>query len=371
MRSCGSCVGGRGCGGRVGGPKGCCLNRIANGGRVCRNQDDTGCMVEYKKKKPKEERDGSTAISRLSPAPTARASPIVTLWEKPLGHRDQFTLIVSYFVSDHPHTAEITAAIRENLRNPLISRVLLLLENMTCFEARTRLSANAAGAQNIEKIACAEYEHQPTYANFFDMAHRLPSVSIRPERQLVMISNADVVFDESLRRVNIDQLRRKKKVAVLAVSANIQSSGRYSRALASPACTNVTERCFVDPLAPHGFGSSWDVYLFGAPLWHLEANAMDISGSRVVASAPIRGGAPVDMDFPMNLRGAEHRCGMALHQAGARFTNICQHVMAEHWHCTRKMRPNRTRVNLKSFRTPPCLEPHRCDGLVLRRDKWR
>ena len=56
MRSCGSCVGGRGCGGRVGGPKGCCLNRIANGGRVCRNQDDTGCMVEYKKKKPKEKR---------------------------------------------------------------------------------------------------------------------------------------------------------------------------------------------------------------------------------------------------------------------------------------------------------------------------
>ena len=322
--------------------------------------------------------------TQLPPAaPPSRGPREVTLWENPLGAVDKFTLIVSFFASEHPHTPEVAAAIRANLANPLISRVLLLLERMKCAEARMTLATVEATGGNAGKIACVTVSHQPTYADFFEMAHRLPPLPATPtasggrrraSRQLVIVSNADVVFDESLGNINGQELRQRKKIAVMGVTAHLADSGRYSRSLGRPvdaACPSITERCDLNPQMLRGYGSSWDVYAFGAPLWGQGPGATDLAGQPLAGavSPPIFRGAPEDMDFPMNLRGAEQRCSRAMHRAGLRFTNLCRYVKAEHWHCEQKMRPNNTRVNLASFKVQPCFHESRrgCDGLLMPR----
>ena len=271
-----------------------------------------------------------------------------------LGQLDKFTLIVSYFQSDHPHTTEVKAAISENLLNPWISRVLVLLERMSCAEARSTL---ASSESTRGKIACAEFNLQPTYADFFEMAHRLPPIPGSKERQLVMISNADVVFDHSLSRIDGRQLRTSKLVIVLSVTKP-QAGARYARTFGGKECDPV-ERCDVDPLAGHKH-TSWDTFIFGTPVWH---SPEQFQREKLNPHPPLTSGAPADLDFVMNLRGAELRASYALHRMGLRFSNPCRYVRAEHWHCTEKMRPNKTRVNLRKFRVAPCVEASKCLGL--------
>jgi len=223
--------------------------------------------------------------------------------------------------ADHPHVQEMLAAFQANLENADITSVHVLLEtpgesSSSCDTLPAAMrSATGIGVDpsDFGKVTCSRWTRQPTYADFFRYANSSMSSTGN-----IVLANADVVFDGTLRRMM--QLRPGSEGHLISVRAP-HFSGTF-KALWRVPCTTVLDKCSRET-------HSWDAYAFSLPL------------------PPGLLGA--DLDFPMNVISADHRAAFALSDSGLTLTNPCMHINAFHWHCfSTKMHANFTNEYLES-----------------------
>merc|ERR1719343_2001354 len=121
-----------------------------------------------------------------------------------------------------------------------------------------------------------------------------------------MIANADVVFDETLRRMPSMQAGRDAQIISVIPPSY---SGDFKDMFGKPCGGEypVKNRC------QHGEDGSWDVFAFQPPL----PSAFPIS----------------QLEFAMNSNSAENRAASAMESVGFRLKNPCKHIHAYHWHC--------------------------------------
>jgi len=207
------------------------------------------------------------------------------------------------------------AASQANLGNPYITSVHVLLEapgrsGGSCAAlpaAMQSATGMVVSPSSFGKMTCRMWSRQPTYADLFRYAN-----SSMSRAGNIVLANADVVFDETLRRMK--QLQPGSQGHLISVRAP-HFSGTF-KALWRVPCTTVLDKCSRET-------HSWDAYAFSLPL------------------PPQLLGA--DLDFTMNILSADHRAAFALSDAGLKLTNPCMHLHAFHWHCfSTKMHANFT-----------------------------
>lgn len=212
-----------------------------------------------------------------------------------------------------------------NMLNRRLSEVHLLTES-SCQELRAVLGARALtmalslkdgwrfSVEMENKLICAQTASmtQPLYADFFRYANTTLS------SRVVILANADVVFDDTLKNIDWGRVLRQEHGYVLSVSPPPQN-GDYKRVFLAD-CDN-TPRCAVGSwqrggkwAQGDGAGSSWDAFVFAPPLLHY----MNLS----------------HIQIKMNLNGAENMAAYQLEVNGnLTLYNPCFHIHAYHWHC--------------------------------------
>lgn len=261
----------------------------------------------------------------------ASLAEIEQLSALPAGARLNLALLTTLFVPDPGaslHTIELFTALLINLFNPHIGQVHVLLESQTdeCewFPELLMQFLPAAPWTNetLAKIVCAPVAAQPTYADLFRYAN-----AVLTDR-LVLLANTDVAFDQSLGLILPEAFATGHQGLVLSVHSPPYSD-KY-RELVGSDCT-AEARCVVGRIgSPSGWGAtaagtSWDAYLFRAPL----LAALDEAG----------GGGPGVMNLShveseMNRIGAENNAAFELEVSSrVRLSNPCLHVKAAHYHC--------------------------------------
>jgi hypothetical protein len=224
------------------------------------------------------------------------------------------------FVGSNSHVNEIYAAVNMNLLNDFLAEVHILTES-NCSQLKRTLSQHAIGMPNAfeiirqidAKLTCAmtEDRQQPTYADFFRYANETFS------GRVVLFCNADVVFDDSLARIDPEPIKRQEHGYILSVQPPPHDASY--KAVFNRECDN-TPRCVVGKWQGGGWwgqtyaGCSWDGYVFSPPL----SSSVDLK----------------HVDIVMNLKGAENLAAYQLEvNAGLKLYNPCYHVHAYHWHC--------------------------------------
>ena len=170
-----------------------------------------------------------------------------------------------------------------------------------------------SGAIPVEKLTATVVGAQPTYAEMLRKAGELfPG-------ELVAVANADIVLRhaERLDAGAFDAMSTGSKAPrpplVLALSPTVVRGAGCGDDI----CGKVPQ------------GWSWDAHLFRAPL------LASFDYGHLESTPPL----PVFM----NQMGAENRVGFALAAAGYEVLNPCEAIIAEHWHCAPKVRPNARR----------------------------
>jgi len=158
----------------------------------------------------------------------------------------------------------------------------------------------------------------PTYNDFFETA-----INKYPD-QPCMITNADVVFDETLTWIDTHTLAQMRGF-VLAVKPPPKNSAY--KAVYHSDCNSIP-RCTVGRV--DGWllgGASWDSYIF-APTPKFRQSYYQ---SRAVEGRPTT--TKDELSFPMFSLGAENKAAFELYSMGVNLTNPCHFVNAFHWHC--------------------------------------
>jgi hypothetical protein len=234
--------------------------------------------------------------------------------------RHALTLLTSAFVprgrgGANDHVQEILAAIEMNCANRFITEVHILTES-NCEKLQqmffdSRLPATAGRRLVEDKIRCVHLEGQPTYADFFKYANA------HLGGHTVVLSNGDIVFDDSVALIERGRLAAGGLAYVLSATPPPHSSN-YS-AVFGQECDN-SPRCVLGRWGGGGAwgqraaGSSWDVYVFDAPL----PGSLDLG----------------HIDLFMNVNGAENLAAYQLEaKGGLKLYNPCEHIHAYHWHC--------------------------------------
>lgn len=260
-----------------------------------------------------------------------------------------FVLLTSLFELNsseiHAHKKELLAAVGANLLNPFLVEVHILMESTSPDSCR-RLpviiaQVFAEAVSGLAKLRCTRVAKQPTYADFFIFAGQ------RLAEQLVIVSNTDVVFDDTLGLVDHEHLQSGVHAYVLSVSPPLHG-GLYRRAMRRE-CDSA-QRCTIGRFDGwQAGGTSWDSYLFKAPM----PAAVNMA----------------HLDFTMNRNHAENHAGAILRLGGLNLQNPCYHVHAYHWHCSAKMHSGGDDLwSPKAPKLPsvlPCLD---CAGLANRVD---
>jgi hypothetical protein len=242
-----------------------------------------------------------------------------------LADNQGFVLLTSAFTpeghSASQHLDEIYAAIATNLLNRFIVEVHLLTES-DCHAVTGLLRQHSKAMpdestirQSIDrKLTCVSTPlgRQPSYADFFHYANTSLG------RRMVLFSNADVVFDETLGDIDPNPIMRREYGYILSVKSP-PHNGQYKKVFDSE-CDN-QPRCTVGAWHDggqwgqrEGWGNSWDSYIFAPPLSpHVELSHIDLF---------------------MNFNGAESVAAFQLEKNGnLSLHNPCMHVHAYHWHC--------------------------------------
>ena len=256
------------------------------------------------------------------------------------------------------HAAEIVEALRTNTGNPHLITIRVLVDEepfsadgggekdvVTTEALRALLQVRFVRAQ---KVSAVSVPTQPGY-------HRILSYASRMELQgrLVIIANADVVFDETLERIDPFSHRAQPELAplvsVLSVThisgskcedefagcprnAHIRGRRVARRYLRREKAKGIVAFGFSTGLPDNRFWSA-DAFLFRSPL------PLSTEGVRILTTPPTdanfvsRGAFEVNMNMP----GAENRFMAALNASGARLENICRAVNLGHLHCAPKM----------------------------------
>lgn len=243
----------------------------------------------------------------------------------------------------HGHTGELFASVGANLLNPFLAEVHILMESKLkdCCGRLPGMIVKifAEAARGLAKLRCTKVEKQPTYADFFTFAGR------RLAQHVVILSNTDVVFDDTLGLVDLESFRSSTNAFVISV-ATPPKNGMYKRVLKKDCQRNIGNRCAIGRFDHWQYGgASWDSYVFRAP---------------VPATVNM-----TNLNFTMNRWNAENHAGAALVLGGLNLSNPCYHVHAYHWHCAVAMHavgpPWPTKAALGSVL--PCRD---CAGLTDR-----
>lgn len=231
----------------------------------------------------------------------------------------KMSLLTSAFIpawGDNPHTHEIYTSLLVNLLNDAFYDVHVLTES-NCTALLEQLEWWAAKMPNVtsvrlamrKKLVCAQCPtlRQPTYKDFFEYANNAL------DGGLVLFANGDIVFDETLRRLQPDELLKGKFALILSVLPPPQNG--YYKQIHGFECTN-SPRCAVGSWQGGAGGSagvSWDAYIFASPL------------------PPTF--KPWEGDVIMNIYGAEQVAAHLFEEIGLTLYDPCYHVHAFHWHC--------------------------------------
>lgn len=241
----------------------------------------------------------------------------------------KINLITSVLIdpdNENEHMHEITKAVTENVKllGTTLARICVLLEvrNTDRDEAIVAMKKQI-GLSDLDESMQARFEIEniteaPTYNDFFEIG-----INKYPDEPC-MISNADIVFDESLGNIDTTSLAHMRGF-VLAVKPP-PLHGAYKAAYHSE-CNSIP-RCTVG--RADGWllgGASWDSYIF-APTSEFRANYYR---SRVVEGKQTS--TKKELSFPMFILGAENKAAFELFNMGVNLSNPCHFVNAFHWHC--------------------------------------
>jgi hypothetical protein len=233
-------------------------------------------------------------------------------------------LLTSTFVPrTHPseHFKEIYAAIATNLLNKFIVEVHLLTES-DCLIVKAHLeeqvlqiSDGLAIRESMDsKLTCTSTKHgrQPSYADLFRYAN------VTLAGKMVLLSSADVVFDETLGLIDPHHIMRHEHAYILSVMPP-PHNGQYKKVFnqecdASPRCAVGAWQGGGSWGQGPGSGNSWDSYVFAPPL----SPRMDLS----------------HINHTLTFPGAKNLAAFQLEVYGnLTLYNPCFHVHAYHWHC--------------------------------------
>ena len=284
------------------------------------------------------------------------------------------TLVVSHYAARPgavvEHHAEVESALRANLANPLFGQLVVLFEeaaNVTCavFSRRLLLAAfphRTEEAAASAKLDCRPQRTQPTYFEIFEF------VSTAALRPLVVLANADVVFDATLA-----QLPPLGRGDVHVLTVNARASPRAKRwatrkqdekdlRCPMPAAELATGKEWVRMLGhnewrPSGgtladwklFNTSvlsWDAYAMRPPLPGFDADPSSTHGLGLRAA----------LDFYMNEINAENEAACALEVFGGATVHApCLLVRLRHLHRAPKTHRNATHALRRRLGTrSPC-----------------
>ena len=213
------------------------------------------------------------------------------------------TLVVSHFAVNTnrtpAHYPEIEQALAANLQLPLLGEVFVMYDHSPpggCKQLAARLQGRVRIRRAMGKLVCRERRLQPTYEQMFAFA------SERLQRnRLILIANADVVFDETLA-----QLPPTPRGHVMTMTVNDNGRCRWQS-------RNVP------------FVMSWDAWAFRPPL------PAGVRSAAAMAAFHTMGG------FTMNAPHAENRAACALTLGGVTLHSACLLVRLQHVHNESKM----------------------------------
>jgi hypothetical protein len=230
----------------------------------------------------------------------------------------KLVLLTTLFVPwrDGPHLHEIYAAFLMNLQVEAIRELHVMTEsNCTVLATRLRQWADVMSNKTRirkaigQKFRCVPSPtmRQPTYKDFFEYANQTLS------GELVLLANADIEFDESLRLIAPEPIMDGKIGFVLSVTPPTPN-GHYREVFGRDCynhrrCSPGTYQNGVGGTA----GRSWDAYVFASPL----PSSFNVWRVNNV----------------MNILGAENVAAYQFEDVGIKLFNPCEHVHAFHWHC--------------------------------------
>jgi hypothetical protein len=256
------------------------------------------------------------------------------------------TSFVPHWANAHLH--EIYSALIMNLQNDAIYDVHVVTETnctvlLNTVEAWARTLPNATVIYSAirEKFVCVPSPTgvQPTYKDFFDYAHE------KLTGRLVLLANADIVFDDTLRLIAPERIMTGEIAFVLSVDPP-PFSGAYNEVFHRE-CGN-TRKCRIGTwqgprMSWHLEGWSWDAYIFATPL-------------------PPTFSTP-ETNIVMNQMGAEWIAAYQFEAHGIHLYNPCEHIKAYHWHCQGgKMHDGRTGGHHELANILPC---DYCPGMTM------
>jgi hypothetical protein len=243
----------------------------------------------------------------------------------------------------HPHEIEVKGAILANLMNPRLAEIRIVLEGTTpdygCddFTAELRKFLNFKDKEPAAQLKCTAWkgDHQPTYYDLFSF-----SKQVDLSDKIVILSNADMVFDESIAALRSLEL---SSMVVIATSGLDQSRTpnvvlSYFETFTRLPLKHVVSRCYEDNIPR----TSWDAYVFHPGSLNLfQQDFTDVKSGEI---------------FNMNRNGAENAAleAVSRHSAFSQFSQICDHVNMWHFHTTSKMHKNEIGVKHNQLNPESC-----------------
>uniref|UniRef100_A0A6U0GXB3 Uncharacterized protein n=1 Tax=Micromonas pusilla TaxID=38833 RepID=A0A6U0GXB3_MICPS len=180
-------------------------------------------------------------------------------------------LVVSFWapsLKPVPHRAETEAAIALNTANPYISTVHVFLEatiDFHCSDVESRVEGLLQKAQHVRQAAELDCHEQSAQLSFFDMFLFAKSVDAGDSNRIVILANADMVFDSTvvhLRGLNPSVL------AIIATRGFGSASGtrqirKFYRTVMKSKAKAIPNRCYnLHQRGKKECRGSWDAYAF-------------------------------------------------------------------------------------------------------------
>jgi len=243
----------------------------------------------------------------------------------------------------HPHEKEVKGAILANLLNPHLAEIHVVLDGTThnygCDDFTAELDSllKFSTKEYVTQLKCTPWKgEQPTYHDLFKFSKRN---DLRDK--VVVLSNADMVFDDS-----IAALRSLDPASMVVIATGGLDKSEtpdeirwYFENFTGLPLNHVVSRCYEDG-TPR---TSWDAHAFHPDSLELfEKDFIDVRSGKT---------------FHMNRNGAENAAleAVSRHSDLLQFSQICDHVKMWHFHTTSKMHKTENGVKHDQLKPESCV----------------
>jgi hypothetical protein len=234
----------------------------------------------------------------------------------------------------HPHRAEVEASLISNLDNRYIHQLLVILDSVSedtqdCHQFTDRLISLGWQSRHPSHLSCIERaEGQPTYYEMFRYTLH-PNV----EGLVVVLSNADQVFDDTLRYAkhipaNMLWTLSTRGFSSYSAGGSSRLHETYHRIATNGVAVSTYTRGYCADDQPYSL--SWDTYIFQP-----ETIRRSLRASNFLRPNFYRKLIP----FFMNELGAENAAlhGLSLGLVNMTYWNACHLISSWHFHLAHKM----------------------------------